>query len=78
MRAAVCGQRFVLLSAARPWTFSHPCLVSLALAYQVTPHSTTGRADYFGQLVNRAARFCHVAAQGGQVGMKRGWEWRGV
>ena len=35
---------------------------------QVTPHSTTGRADYFGPLVNRAARFCHAAAQGGQVG----------
>lgn len=31
------------------------------------PHSTTGRADYFGQLVNRAARFCHAAAKGGQV-----------
>ena len=34
---------------------------------QVMPHSTTGRADYFGPLVNRAARFCHAAAQGGQV-----------
>lgn len=31
------------------------------------PHSTTGRADYFGQFVNRAARFCHAAAKGGQV-----------
>ncbi|GFH18457.1 guanylate cyclase domain-containing protein [Haematococcus lacustris] len=33
---------------------------------KVVPHSTTGRADYFGPLVNRAARFCHAAAQGGQ------------
>eukprot|EP00803_Ostreobium_quekettii_P000398 evm.model.scf_50.9 EVM.evm.TU.scf_50.9 scf_50:168290-169207(-) len=34
---------------------------------RVVPHTTTGRADYFGQLVNRAARFCHAAGQGGQV-----------
>eukprot|EP01025_Chloroclados_australasicus_P040045 TRINITY_DN41664_c1_g1_i2.p1 TRINITY_DN41664_c1_g1~~TRINITY_DN41664_c1_g1_i2.p1 ORF type:complete len:361 (+),score=34.23 TRINITY_DN41664_c1_g1_i2:61-1083(+) len=34
---------------------------------EVEPHSTTGRADYFGPLVNRAARFCHAAAHGGQV-----------
>ncbi|KAG2502119.1 hypothetical protein HYH03_000611 [Edaphochlamys debaryana] len=34
---------------------------------RVSPHSTTGRADYFGPLVNRAARYCHAAAQGGQV-----------
>ncbi|KXZ45802.1 hypothetical protein GPECTOR_50g596 [Gonium pectorale] len=34
---------------------------------KVSPHSTTGRADYFGPLVNRAARYCHAAAQGGQV-----------
>lgn len=34
---------------------------------RVVPHSTTGRADYFGQIVNRAARYCHGAAQGGQV-----------
>ncbi|GAX75845.1 hypothetical protein CEUSTIGMA_g3288.t1 [Chlamydomonas eustigma] len=38
---------------------------------KVTPHSTTGRADYFGPLVNRAARFCHAAAQGGQVIVSR-------
>ncbi|GLI61993.1 hypothetical protein VaNZ11_004564, partial [Volvox africanus] len=34
---------------------------------RVGPHPTTGRADYYGPLVNRAARFCHAAAQGGQV-----------
>eukprot|EP00775_Hariotina_reticulata_P012684 gene12684-12814_t len=34
---------------------------------RITPHSATGRADYFGQLVNRAARYCHTAAHGGQV-----------
>eukprot|EP00775_Hariotina_reticulata_P012686 gene12686-12816_t len=34
---------------------------------RITPHSSTGRADYFGQLVNRAARYCHTAAHGGQV-----------
>eukprot|EP00955_Chlamydomonas_euryale_P018003 191429-Chlamydomonas_euryale.AAC.1 len=33
---------------------------------KVCAHSTSGRADYFGPLVNRAARFCHAAAQGGQ------------
>jgi class 3 adenylate cyclase len=34
---------------------------------RVVPHTTTGRADYFGCLVNRAARNCHTAAHGGQV-----------
>ncbi|KAK9818038.1 hypothetical protein WJX72_006076 [[Myrmecia] bisecta] len=34
---------------------------------RVVPHTTTGRADYFGPLVNRAARFCNGAAHGGQV-----------
>lgn len=33
----------------------------------VMPHTTTGRADYFGPLVNRAARLCNAAARGGQV-----------
>ncbi|KAG2436965.1 hypothetical protein HXX76_006480 [Chlamydomonas incerta] len=33
---------------------------------RVTPHPKTGRADYFGQPVNRAARLM-TAAQGGQV-----------
>jgi class 3 adenylate cyclase len=35
---------------------------------RVLPHNTTGRADYFGPLVNRSARLCHAAARGGQVG----------
>lgn len=34
---------------------------------RVMPHTTTGRADYFGPMVNRAARYCHAAARGGQV-----------
>ena len=34
---------------------------------RVLPHNTTGRADYFGPLVNRSARLCHAAARGGQV-----------
>eukprot|EP01026_Neomeris_dumetosa_P051023 TRINITY_DN4484_c0_g1_i1.p1 TRINITY_DN4484_c0_g1~~TRINITY_DN4484_c0_g1_i1.p1 ORF type:complete len:834 (+),score=115.70 TRINITY_DN4484_c0_g1_i1:327-2504(+) len=38
---------------------------------QITPHTTTGRADYFGPLVNRAARFCHAGAHGGQVVLTR-------
>ncbi|KAK9788833.1 hypothetical protein WJX73_006132 [Symbiochloris irregularis] len=33
----------------------------------VCPHSTSGRADYFGPVVNRAARFCMSACSGGQV-----------
>ncbi|KAL3145789.1 hypothetical protein ABBQ38_015166 [Trebouxia sp. C0009 RCD-2024] len=34
---------------------------------RVAPHTTTGSTDYFGPLVNRAARFCNGAAHGGQV-----------
>ncbi|CAG9465642.1 unnamed protein product [Pedinophyceae sp. YPF-701] len=34
---------------------------------RIVPHTTTGRADYFGPLVNRAARMCFAAAQPGQV-----------
>ena len=33
----------------------------------VCPHSTSGRADYWGPFVNRAARFANAAAQGGQI-----------
>ena len=33
----------------------------------VVPHPSMGRADYFGPLVNRAARLCFGAARGGQV-----------
>ncbi|KAK9862877.1 hypothetical protein WJX84_010365 [Apatococcus fuscideae] len=34
---------------------------------RIQPHTASGRADYFGRLVNRAARFCHAASHGGQV-----------
>ena len=33
----------------------------------VVPHPSLGRADYFGPLVNRAARLCFGAARGGQI-----------
>ncbi|KAK9862515.1 hypothetical protein WJX84_006776 [Apatococcus fuscideae] len=34
---------------------------------RIHPHTISGRADYFGMLVNRAARYCHAAAYGGQI-----------
>ena len=34
---------------------------------RVVPHVTSGRADVFGAVVNRAARYCHAAAHGGQI-----------
>ncbi len=37
----------------------------------VIPHSTTGRTDYFGPLVNRAARLMS-AASGGQIFLSKG------
>ena len=33
----------------------------------VRPHSTSGRCDYWGPFVNRAARFSNAAAHGGQI-----------
>ena len=33
----------------------------------VCPHSTSGRCDYWGPFVNRAARFANAAARGGQI-----------
>ena len=42
------------------------CGVFKGFPNAIVPHSTTGRADVFGRLVNRAARF-HVTAHGGQV-----------
>ncbi|MCJ1427724.1 hypothetical protein MMC29_005629 [Sticta canariensis] len=33
----------------------------------VMPHTTSGRADYFGPFVNRAARYGNAAARGGQI-----------
>lgn len=38
---------------------------------RIVPHTSTGRADFFGPLVNRAARLCHAAAAGGQVVVQR-------
>ena len=34
---------------------------------KVCPHTTTGRADYWGPFINRAARFSNSAAHGGQI-----------
>ncbi|CAG9465154.1 unnamed protein product [Pedinophyceae sp. YPF-701] len=34
---------------------------------RIIPHIATGRADYFGPLVNRAARICFAAAHSGEV-----------
>ena len=33
----------------------------------ICPHSTSGRCDYWGPFVNRAARFANAAAWGGQI-----------
>ena len=33
----------------------------------VRPHTTSGRCDYWGPFVNRAARFSNAAAHGGQI-----------
>ncbi|KAK9800253.1 hypothetical protein WJX73_007523 [Symbiochloris irregularis] len=33
----------------------------------VTPHITSGRTDYWGPFVNRAARFANATARGGQI-----------
>ena len=35
----------------------------------ICPHSTSGRCDYWGPFVNRAARFGNAAARGGQIMM---------
>ena len=35
----------------------------------ICPHSTSGRCDYWGPFVNRAARFANAAAWGGQITM---------
>eukprot|EP00798_Chlamydomonas_sp_ICE-L_P019469 gene19469-26129_t len=59
-----------MLRASQGYLFSGPCVnmgVYTGVPTKVTPHSTTGRADYFGPLVNKAERLCHGAAHGGQV-----------
>ena len=38
----------------------------------ICPHSTSGRCDYWGPFVNRAARYGHAGAHGGQVLMPVG------
>ncbi|CAG9462765.1 unnamed protein product [Pedinophyceae sp. YPF-701] len=37
------------------------------LPTQVIPHPKTGRADYFGPFINRAARLCYSACNPGQI-----------
>eukprot|EP00798_Chlamydomonas_sp_ICE-L_P017494 gene17494-23802_t len=63
-----------MINASQEHRFSGPSVnmgVYTGVPTKVTPHSTTGRADYFGPLVNRAARLCHGAAYGGQVVISR-------
>ncbi|KAK9869016.1 hypothetical protein WJX84_000276 [Apatococcus fuscideae] len=47
------------------------CSIFHGTMSKIVPHTTTGRADYFGLAVNRAARFMG-AAVGGQVLAERG------
>ncbi|CAG9465129.1 unnamed protein product [Pedinophyceae sp. YPF-701] len=45
---------------------------------KVEPHKITGRADYFGPLVNRAARLCFGLAQAGSIMMDKTTATRGM
>ena len=76
LRLTGCIATATALPAGRPLQvlFRGPrCRIGIyaGLIDRVTPHPKSGRADYFGQPVNRAARLM-TAGHGGQVLLERG------